>query len=202
MPIIPKTVSYSFPKIYPEFSSWIKVVTAATAGAAVISLNPSVADSAQVMPPAEITGNEKDVDLWRETNLRYMGYANEVGESVGVVYPKYIFPSYVVAFGYVGGDTVDKAWKSYQSGDPGIEIVKKGGDALVWQTLASVIIPGKLINVVANGINGTTGTAETLPASVRKWGATVCGLLTIPFIVHPIDHLVDVLLDNTLRTLY
>lgn len=35
--------------------------------------------------------------------------------------------------------------------------------------------------------------------AVRKWTPTFVGLGSIPFIVKPIDHLVDVLMDNTYR---
>jgi hypothetical protein len=44
--------------------------------------------------------------------------------------------------------------------------------------------------------------APRLPTLVKVWGATVVGLGAIPFIIHPIDHAVDFLLDNTLRQLY
>ena len=39
-------------------------------------------------------------------------------------------------------------------------------------------------------------------SAVQTWGATLVGLATIPFIIHPIDHAVDYVLDNSLRTLY
>ena len=42
----------------------------------------------------------------------------------------------------------------------------------------------------------------TLPLVVKTWGATLGGLAAIPFIIHPIDHAVDYVLDSSLRTLY
>ena len=32
-----------------------------------------------------------EVDLWRETSVRYLGYANEVGEAFRPIYPRVIF---------------------------------------------------------------------------------------------------------------
>ena len=38
------------------------------------------------------------VDIWRDSPLRYMGYANEVGEALfRHMYPKFVRPSYAVA---------------------------------------------------------------------------------------------------------
>ena len=71
-------------------------------------------------------------------------------------------------------------------------------DTLVWQTLASVVIPGFLINRV---VKGTTMAmpALRLPAIATKWLPTVVGLAMIPLIIHPIDQFVDYLLDSSSR---
>ncbi len=53
------------------------------------------------------------VDIWRDTPVRLLGYANEVGESFRYVVPRGVVPSYMLAFGYVFADTQDKAWKQY-----------------------------------------------------------------------------------------
>ena len=55
---------------------------------------------------AEKTPNEPDI--WRESLLRYAGYANEVGEAFRHILPKLVGPSYGIAFLYVAGDTFDK----------------------------------------------------------------------------------------------
>ncbi len=53
-------------------------------------------------------------DLWRETPLRYLGYANELGESFRSIVPRFVKPSYGLAFGYVLCDTVDKVYKVHK----------------------------------------------------------------------------------------
>lgn len=141
-------------------------------------------------------------DIWRETNLRYLGYTNEVGESFGVLFPKYVGPSYGVAFTYVACDAADKTLTAIHNGNSPIEVVRVGSDALLWQTLASVLIPGKVINIAANEAANTLNTSsisDTLPPPVRRWAPTAIGLLLIPLIIHPIDHLVDILMDNSIR---
>ena len=52
-------------------------------------------------------------DLYRDTLIRYCGYANELGESLRYVVPRFLKPSYVIAFGYVLMDAQDKAWAQY-----------------------------------------------------------------------------------------
>ncbi len=51
----------------------------------------------------------KNVDPYRETSLRYMGYANELGEAFTSYLPEWGLPaSYCVAASYVMFDTIDK----------------------------------------------------------------------------------------------
>ena len=59
------------------------------------------------------TDKSAKIDIWRDTGLRYLGYANEVGESFRHVVPKLVRPSYGVAFGYVFCDSCDKGRIAY-----------------------------------------------------------------------------------------
>ena len=70
----------------------------------------------------------------RFVTVRFLGYANELGESFKPLIPRVAyFGTYGVACAYVAADANDK----YQrDGD-----VARGVDALVWQALASVIVP-------------------------------------------------------------
>ena len=51
---------------------------------------------------------KQEVDLYRDTPVRYLGYANELGESFRYVTPWLVKTSYAVAFAYVFADTYDK----------------------------------------------------------------------------------------------
>jgi fission process protein 1 len=157
------------------------------------------------MSSADSSGGESkaEVDIFRETWVRYLGYANEVGESFGPLYPRFVRPSYGIAFAYVGADAVHKTIKAKTTGESMNSVVRTGVDVLLWQTLASVLIPGKIINLITAGavkaFQSDAKFMKSLPSSVRTWSPTMIGLATIPFIIHPIDSAVDALFDNTLR---
>ena len=56
----------------------------------------------------------KEIDVYRDTPVRYLGYCNEVGESFRYVVPWFVKPSYVISFGYCFADTMDKGYKQYR----------------------------------------------------------------------------------------
>merc|ERR1711892_661010 len=135
-----------------------------------------------------------EVDIYRDTPVRLLGYANEVGEAFrALVHVRWVKAGYGVASAYVLADTVDKGTK--MSKEPVAAF-----DTLVWQAFASVIVPGLLINRIC--ALSLVGLARTLPGvaeNARKWAVTGLGLGVIPFIVHPIDNLVHTVMDNTTR---
>ncbi|TMW60856.1 hypothetical protein Poli38472_000898 [Pythium oligandrum] len=154
-----------------------------------------------------MSDEKRDVDIWRESLVRYLGYSNELGESFRPIVPRLVVPSYVVAFGYVLGDTYDKATKASQvadkqelpSGKLTALVANATVDTLLWQTMASVVIPGFTINrVVALSSTIAQKTLQQSPV-LRRWAPTAIGLGVIPLIIHPIDHFVDFLMDNTTR---
>ena len=58
---------------------------------------------------------KKEVDIYRDTLLRYCGYANEVGEAFRALTPKiFVHSTYVVASAYVLADATDKGKNPYQ----------------------------------------------------------------------------------------
>ena len=59
-------------------------------------------------------------------------------------------PADAVSFGYVCGDTADKAYKEYSEGKGLASAGKMGFDVLLWQSLASVAVPGLTINLAAS----------------------------------------------------
>ncbi|XP_071448132.1 mitochondrial fission process protein 1 [Hetaerina americana] len=149
--------------------------------------------------------SDKEVDIFRDTPVRLLGYANEIGEAFRPLVKKiWVHASYGVAISYVAADTFDKAGKTYKN--PFIsdavrrsEVLKVSADTLVWQGLASVIIPGFTINRVCAGTLYLLRKTTKWPKIVRKWTATGVGIFCIPLIVTPIDHGVHFLMDNSLR---
>ena len=89
---------------------------------------------------------KKDVDIFRDTPVRLLGYSNEVGEAFrALVHVNWVRASYGLASAYVLADTNDKAGKAVGGGK---EKAVAAFDTLVWQALASVMIPGFTINRV------------------------------------------------------
>jgi fission process protein 1 len=53
-------------------------------------------------------------DIYKDTPIRLLGYANEVGESLrGFIGAKWVNISYGIATLYVFADTIDKTAKTY-----------------------------------------------------------------------------------------
>jgi mitochondrial fission process protein 1 len=155
-------------------------------------------------------------DIWRNSPLRYMGYANEIGEAFRPLAPKFVRPSYAVAFGYVFGDTTSKVNAAHddikdqgKTGTDSRTLMRHkffvGFDCLVWQTLASVMIPGAIINTLTKA-SVTAFASQKLFSSnyprIVRFGPTAIGLIAIPFIIEPIDESVTALMDVTLRKYY
>jgi hypothetical protein len=66
------------------------------------------------------------------------------------------------------------------------------------------LIPGKIINIIANGSANFIKTSKNiniinLPKTIKIWSPTFLGLAVIPFIIHPIDLAVDIVMDNSIR---
>ncbi|XP_040463183.1 mitochondrial fission process protein 1 isoform X2 [Falco naumanni] len=123
-------------------------------------------------------------DRYRDTWVRYLGYANEVGESFRPLVPlQVVWASYGVATAYVTADAIDKGQKAATS-------------------LASVAIPGFTINRLCAASLALLGTLTRWPLPVRRWTTTALGLGAIPLIITPIDRTVDFLMDSSLRKLY
>ena len=188
----------------------------------------------------ERSDSRGDPDRLRTGFIRYAGYANEVGEAFRPLVPRAaVNASYVAASGYV---VADAAWRANtlptsSPRSPSVEVV----DTLIWQGLASVIIPGEpfsamrnrqseaaplataavlavslapqesmrvlgyllrlcLIGMAINRIVWAVGRVS--PASIVKWSPTAAGLCCIPFIIKPIDHGVDLLMESVFRPFY
>ncbi|KAH7985649.1 hypothetical protein HPB51_026783 [Rhipicephalus microplus] len=138
-------------------------------------------------------------------SLLFSGYANEVGEAFrSLVHVNVVRLSYAVASAYVVVDTADKVLKADKVKCPDAKahrnkLFNTAVDTLVWQALASVIIPGFTINRVCALSLFLLKRYSSMPLNACKWTTTGVGLGCIPFIVSPIDHGVHVLMDKTLR---
>lgn len=148
-----------------------------------------------------------DVDVFRDTSLRYLGYANEFGEAFRSHIPRFMYlGSYGVASTYCLADSIDKGRQCYQESTHLSSYLQKRKavetmvEAAIWQGLASVIIPGFTINrICAASRFNLSRYARGVPPNAQMWMTTIVGLSAIPFIIKPIDRLVDGVMDGLIH---
>jgi len=143
-----------------------------------------------------------NVDPYRETSLRYMGYANELGEAFTSYLPDWGLPaSYCVAASYVMFDTIDKGQKAYEAADEGEKIqdaARISAETLTWQLLASVFWPGSIIRVIVNLSANMIVNRHMDDSHFFHFLPTLVGLAAIPLIVKPIDTTVDKMMESSI----
>lgn len=158
------------------------------------------------IPDGESEKAGTSYNVFRDSPLRYLGYANEIGESFRYQFPKLVVPSYMVAFGYCIADAASAGHQTYneasttKSPTAAFDSVVSTFDCLIWQSLASVMIPGATINQIVRASRFAVSRRPiAIPAMVATWMPTAMGLGSIPLIIQPIDHGVDLLMDSTYR---
>ncbi|XP_055385147.1 mitochondrial fission process protein 1 [Condylostylus longicornis] len=144
-------------------------------------------------------GATKEYDIYRDSLLRYLGYSNEVGEAFRpLIHRNFVNLSYGVAVSYVLADCYDKSSKVYEKTKDLKKTAIMTGDVFLWQMLASVIVPGFTINRITT-LAIRFLRKKDLNKAIKKAIPTGLGLTSIPFIIKPIDHFIDYVMDNTYR---
>nr|XP_018897011.1 PREDICTED: mitochondrial fission process protein 1 [Bemisia tabaci] len=145
---------------------------------------------------------ETEKDLFRDTPVRFLGYANEVGEAFrGIISNRAVNFTYGIASTYVAADAIHKATEAHSNSTENGRIKKTFlvfCDVLLWQAFASVIIPGLLINRVCYAARYCLRNVQTKRVD-KQYLVSAIGLATIPFIVQPIDRTVDHAMDTAVR---
>ncbi|CAG0892639.1 unnamed protein product [Darwinula stevensoni] len=149
------------------------------------------------------------VDVYRHSPVRLLGYANEVGEAFrALVHVNWVRLSYVIASTYVLADTLDKARRVAQSSKTSplalrrTRITHSAIDTLLWQSFASVLIPGFTINRLCALARLLLRARAKAHPWAHRWAPTALGLAAIPFIVRPIDAAVDRAMDFGVRPFF
>ncbi|ELU02147.1 hypothetical protein CAPTEDRAFT_168727 [Capitella teleta] len=159
---------------------------------------------AKIAAPAPQPPKEpKERDLFRDTPVRYLGYANEVGEAFrALMHVTWVRATYCVACAYVCADANDKKNKQKWPNAEEYNRQRKHAiiDTLLWQGFASVAIPGFTINRICWAAARILRDAiPDVPPNLRKGVVTAMGLCAIPFIIQPIDRSVDWAMERTYR---
>ena len=127
---------------------------------------------------------------------RPLAYASEVGESLRKVAPFLVKPLYGISIAYVLVDLVVKTanlenkTKKYRS----VFCL----DLMIWHLGASLIIPAVIIHKIVHKSTKLMA-KRNFPTKVITFAPAIIALSIIPFIVHPIDHAVDWMMDGTFR---
>jgi fission process protein 1 len=151
-----------------------------------------------VPEPEEFETPEGETDIYRDSPLRFLGYANEVGEAFRPLVPvEVVYFSYFAAISYILADTVDKGRQGAKNG--ALSGVMGAVDTFSWQMLASVLFPSFIINRFVCYL-ASANAAGTLPEMLQlDWLPTAAGLITIPLIIVPLDILAHFSMNGSFR---
>lgn len=136
---------------------------------------------------------------------RALAYASEVGESFRPIIPKYfVNAAYATSFLYVGADTMIHRHNMIEQKKSQKEVRIQTMDRLIWHSLASMLLPALTIHSIVkySGLGINKFNMFTTMPKIRTWTPTLLALGAVPFIIHPIDHLTDHAMDNSIRKLY
>ena len=130
---------------------------------------------------------------------RPLAYASEFGESFRpFVHPYFVNSMYGLSFLYV---FVDVGISCYNIRDKGRERqLYTALDQTIWHGMASLAFPAVTIHQIVH--YSQKYAAPKITNYLPKYGRfspILFGLGSIPFIIHPLDHLADFIMNNSLR---
>lgn len=128
-------------------------------------------------------------------------YASEVGESFRPVVPRSLVNFlYVVSIGYV---VFDIAGRTYCVKEQGKEAMRYFCfDTTLFHLMASLIFPAVVIHKIVK--LSTKGMKFAMPnyLKLHAWIPAVIALSSVPFIIEPIDHVAEFILNKGIRPFY
>ncbi len=157
---------------------------------------------AQPAQPSPETHN-----IWRDSSLRYIGYADEAGEILAnYIGPKAVRASYYASAAYGLVDILSTAKKTFKNhnhrsrGHRFKRTLEEIVDGTLFHTAATVFIPATLIRYVRMGVEKLQSSGK-LPVKLQQFKhlPAVVAFAALPFIAHPVDQLTDWFLDKTYR---
>ena len=131
--------------------------------------------------------------------IRPLAYASEVGESLRpLVSPIVVNSLYGVSIAYIGGDI---GYQCYKSRDHGTKYISYlAFDQTLWHGAASLVLPAVTIHTVVKYTQKyITPSVMKRNVKIGRFTPLIAGLGSIPFIVSPIDHSTDFVMNNTFR---
>jgi len=142
------------------------------------------------------------------SSQRALAYASEVGESFRPQLPRHVVTgSWILSGAYVVADVHNKSSHCYAT-TPKPEDRRKhslirAGDALLFHSAASMVIPGLTIHSIVKKVGQINfGSLMKTCPKVCGWIPTLVGLASIPIIIKPIDEGTLWTMNKTIRKLY
>lgn len=139
--------------------------------------------------------NVEDYSILRQAPFRYLGYCNEIGETLRPIVPlKIVISSYIVSGLYVSTDSVLIGMKSYREDltpEKRWSFVKSFTKCLIWQLLATELIPGFCVYKIVKFAKNSEFILSMKNKTFSRWCPTLIGLGIIPFFPFTIDPVVD-----------
>lgn len=126
---------------------------------------------------------------------RPLAYSNEFGEAFRHTFPKILKPLYAISFGYIAADIM----VTVAEAEPDNRVITLI-DQSIWHSFASLAVPGFTVHRAVKVTKQLVKNAANV--HVKRILPVAVGLGIIPFIVHPIDHYTDVVMDNSIRKCY
>jgi fission process protein 1 len=149
---------------------------------------------------------EKEYDIFKDSELRYIGYSNEIGEAFRPIIPSRIVTySYILEFVYFISDTIHKGHKAYIENKHDKDVIKHISKAsiytITWQCFASVILPAFTINRLVK-LFGYLTRHYSKNRYIISYFPTFIGLSIIPVLPGILDPIVDKVMEETLGKYY
>jgi len=129
---------------------------------------------------------------------RPMAYASEVGESFRPIVSRNVVRFlYGISWAYVIVDTGVSTYEVKRFGQEAMQYTCL--DKAIWHTFASMLLPAFTIHTIVHQSGNLFKKIFGKTSKLGVWLPVALGLCSIPFIIHPLDHLTDYVMDNTLR---
>lgn len=128
------------------------------------------------------------------SGLRMASYASDVGEATRGTLPGFFVNAmYAVTIGYIGTDLYFK----YNDNRARKDLKHYMGYHTLWHTQASLLFPSLTIHTIVGATKKITPRINWMNARYKKWMPAGIALASIPFLIHPLDHLADFTMRHT-----
>ena len=132
---------------------------------------------------------------------RPLAYASEVGESFRTVsHPTFVRFMYGLSWSYVILDTAIKTYGMKKHGREAMTYCCL--DTSIFHTFASMALPAFTIHSIVKYSAKLLKKSLGQDSKFSKLLPVFLGLSSIPFIIHPLDHFTEYVMDKTIRKTY